>query len=257
MLPSIKGVAIGVTGLTLTHRVDVIVGLGAAGFVAGPYGYLNSSVGITRGSSVGFDAGFGVLGHGQVCKQESVAIAAGAVRYQMPQPVTDTINFLLSALHINERIQGRGGIGSTQRCWSARAGTPRRASGASNDGQHRFPHAAAGPAPVVLSRRRGAAGRDCWPLRLRAALQRGHDLLLDVPRRRARVSTWLHPVSQPARDERHGDGESHVGGDRRGIFGTRSRQHARGADHGHTVSVLEGEVQSIRRAPNIAAGIAN
>ena len=38
-------------------------------------------------------------------------MAAGAgVGYQMPQPVTDAINVLLSALHIKERIQGRGGI---------------------------------------------------------------------------------------------------------------------------------------------------
>ena len=110
MLPSIQGRGHRRHRSDLDDRVDVIVGLGAAGFVAGPYGYLNSSVSITRGSSVGFDAGFGVLGHGQVCKQESVAMAAGAgVGYQMPQPVTDTINFLLSALHINERIQGRGG----------------------------------------------------------------------------------------------------------------------------------------------------
>lgn len=111
LLPSIEGVAIGVTGLVLTHRVDVMVGIGAAGFVAGPYAHLNSSVSIARGSSVGFDAGVGLMGHGRTCRRESVDMAVGAgIGYQMPQPVTDAINFILSALHIKERIQGRGGL---------------------------------------------------------------------------------------------------------------------------------------------------
>lgn len=111
LLPSIEGVAIGVTGLVMTHRVDVIVGIGAAGFVAGPYAHLNSSVSIARGSSVGFDAGVGIMGHGRTCRRESVDMAIGAgLGYQMPQPVTDAINFVLKALHIKERIQGRGGI---------------------------------------------------------------------------------------------------------------------------------------------------
>jgi hypothetical protein len=111
LLPTIQGVAIGVTGLTLTHRVDVIVGVGAAGFVAGPYAYLNSSVSIARGSSVGFDAGVGVLGHGRTCRRESVDMGLGAgIGYQMPQPVVDAINLFLSALHIKNRIEGRGGF---------------------------------------------------------------------------------------------------------------------------------------------------
>jgi hypothetical protein len=111
LLPSIEGVAVGVTGMVMTHRVEVIVGVGTGGFVTGPYAYLNSSVSLTRGSSVGFDAGFGVLGHGQTCRRESVDMGLGAgIGYHMPEPVTNAINAVLRALHIKKQIEGHGGI---------------------------------------------------------------------------------------------------------------------------------------------------
>ena len=111
LLPSIQGAAIGVTGMVMTHQLNVIVGVGAAGFVAGPYAFLNSSVSATRGSSVGFDTGHGVLGHGTVCRRETVAMGIGAgVGYQLPRPVTNAINAFLRALNIRKEIQGSGGI---------------------------------------------------------------------------------------------------------------------------------------------------
>ena len=111
LLPSIQGVAVGVTGMVLTHQLNVIAGVGAAGFVAGPYAFLNSSVTAARGSSIGFDAGHGVLGHGTVCRQESVSMGVGAgVGYQIPRPVTSAINAVLRALHIREEIKGSGGF---------------------------------------------------------------------------------------------------------------------------------------------------
>jgi hypothetical protein len=111
LLPSIDGAAIGLTGLVMTHQLNVIVGVGAAGFVAGPYAFLNSSVSATRGPSVGFDAGQGVLGHETVCRRETVAMGIGAgVGYQIPRPVTNAINAFLRALNIRQEIQGSGGI---------------------------------------------------------------------------------------------------------------------------------------------------
>ena len=105
LLPSLQGVAIGGTGMVMTHHVSVIVGLGAAGFVAGPYAYLNSGVTATRSSSVGL----------MNCRWETVSSGAGAgVGYQMPEPVTNAINAFLSALNIKQRIKGSGGIESKQ-----------------------------------------------------------------------------------------------------------------------------------------------
>jgi hypothetical protein len=89
LLPVMNGVAVGVTGMVMTHHINVIVGLGSAGFVAGPYVYLNSSVAVTRGSSI---PNFHVVG------------------YTMPAPVTAAINSILRALHIKEEIKGSGGI---------------------------------------------------------------------------------------------------------------------------------------------------
>ena len=101
LLPSLTGVAMGATGMILTHQLNVIVGLGAAGFVTGPYAYLNSNVSATHGSSIG----------AVVCRQEHVAMGVGAgVGYHMPEPVVDAINAVLRALHIREQIKGSGGI---------------------------------------------------------------------------------------------------------------------------------------------------
>ena len=44
MVDTIHGYSIGANGLVLTHQVTVIVGIGAVGFVTGPYVALNSSV---------------------------------------------------------------------------------------------------------------------------------------------------------------------------------------------------------------------
>ena len=105
LLPSIQGVAIGTTGMVMTHHVSVIVGIGSLGFVAGPYAYLNSGVTATRSSSVGL----------LNCRWETVSSGAGAgVGYQMPEPVTKAINAFLSALNIKKQIKGSGGIESKQ-----------------------------------------------------------------------------------------------------------------------------------------------
>jgi hypothetical protein len=101
LLEATEGVAVGVTGMVMTHHANVMVGIGAFGFLTGPYGFLNSSVAITNGSSLG-------IVH---CKQATVSMGVGAgVGYRIPQPVTGAINSILRALNIREEIQGAGGI---------------------------------------------------------------------------------------------------------------------------------------------------
>lgn len=105
LLMSMEGAAFGVTGLVMTHQVNVIVGIGYAGFATGPYGFLNSSVAVTRGSSIG------ILQGPLTCKQATLTMALGAgVGYVIPQPVTNAINSILRALNIREQIQGSGGF---------------------------------------------------------------------------------------------------------------------------------------------------
>jgi hypothetical protein len=105
LLLSTQGVAIGVTGMVMTHHANVMVGIGAFGFLTGPYGYLNSSVTVTRGSSIG------ILQGPITCKQATLSMGVGAgVGYRIPEPVTGAINSILRALNIREEIQGSGGL---------------------------------------------------------------------------------------------------------------------------------------------------
>jgi hypothetical protein len=105
LLYSTKGVAFGVTGMVMTHQAKVMVGIGAFGFLTGPYGYLNSSVAVTRGSSIG------ILQGPLTCKQATLSMYVGAgVGYLIPEPVTGAINSILRALNIREEIQSSGGL---------------------------------------------------------------------------------------------------------------------------------------------------
>ncbi len=84
----------------MIHQAKVIVGVGRFGFVAGPYAYLNSSVAVARGSSLGIVQ----------CRQATLTMYAGAgVGYAMPQPVTNAINAVLRAMNIGE-IKASGGL---------------------------------------------------------------------------------------------------------------------------------------------------
>jgi hypothetical protein len=105
LLLSTQGAAIGVTGMVMTHHANVMVGIGAFGFLTGPYGYLNSSVTVTRGSSIG------ILQGPLTCKQATLSMGVGAgVGYRIPEPVTGAINSILRALNVREEIQGSGGL---------------------------------------------------------------------------------------------------------------------------------------------------
>jgi hypothetical protein len=103
LLPSIEGVAFAPTGIVMTHQLSVIVGLGAFGFVTGPYGFLNSGVTATNGSTLGDP-----VVH---CRQESVSMHLGAgVGYRMPEQVASAINAVLRALRIREQIKSSAGL---------------------------------------------------------------------------------------------------------------------------------------------------
>ena len=106
LLLSMEGAAFGVTGLVMLHQVKVIVGIGTAGFVAGPYGFLNSSIAVMRDSSIR-----PLLQGPLTCKQATLSMALGAgVGYVIPQAVTRAINSILRALNIKEELKDSGGF---------------------------------------------------------------------------------------------------------------------------------------------------
>lgn len=105
MLVSTQGAALGVTGMVMTHQASVMVGIGAFGFLTGPYGYVNTSVTVTRGSDAG------ILTGPLACRQGTIAMGVGAgVGYQMPEPVSGAINAILRALNIKTQIESSGGL---------------------------------------------------------------------------------------------------------------------------------------------------
>ena len=107
LLLSTQGAAFGVTGMVMTHHAKVLVGVGAFGFATGPYGFLNSSVTVTRGSDLG------ILQGPLACKQATLSMGVGAgVGYMMPESVTNLINSFLRAINIREEIGSSGGLES-------------------------------------------------------------------------------------------------------------------------------------------------
>lgn len=104
-LSSMQGATIGVTGMVMTHQMNVMVGIGAFGFLTGPYGFLNSSVAVARGS------GIGILQGPLTCRQATLSMGVGAgVGYQVPEPVAGAINAVLRTLNIQEKLQSAGGF---------------------------------------------------------------------------------------------------------------------------------------------------
>jgi len=105
LLDSINGVSLGANGLGMAYQGKVIVGIGAFGFVTGPYFGYNVGIGVARGSdAAGFPLGM------PVCRSANldVGVAVG-IGYSIPQPVTNAINFILRNLNLRA-IEGSGGI---------------------------------------------------------------------------------------------------------------------------------------------------
>lgn len=101
LLKSAGGVSIAASGLDLAHQMKVVVGVGAFGFVTGPYFAFNSSVGLFKGSDLGMIQ----------CKEATLLVSLnGGVGYLIPKPVVDVFNALLSALNIKYRLDGEGGF---------------------------------------------------------------------------------------------------------------------------------------------------
>ncbi len=102
LLKSASGVALAPIGLVLSHQTRVIVGIGAFGFVTGPFFGFNSSVGVSQSGATS-----AMLLN---CKQATLTVSLVAgVGYSIPQPVTNAINFILRKLNLSE-IKGYGGL---------------------------------------------------------------------------------------------------------------------------------------------------
>jgi hypothetical protein len=96
ILDSIDGKSLGVNALIIGYEARIIVGIGAYGFVTGPYLGYGVFLGVTRGS----DASDFIT---KPCRRADMAISMHVgVGYSMPQKVTDAINFILRALNAKE-----------------------------------------------------------------------------------------------------------------------------------------------------------
>ncbi len=120
---SLSGVSLGATGMVFGMEGRVIVGIGAFGFVTGPYLGYSAVAGLTRGS----DLTTGLVG--VTCRGSELALSINAgVGYQIPKSVKDAINFLLGALHIAP-IQSLGGLQHNESLWRNASDNPKGCAG--------------------------------------------------------------------------------------------------------------------------------
>jgi hypothetical protein len=95
------GVSMGAAGVDLADEIKVIAGIGAYGFVAGPYFRVTPAIGVFKGSSAGIIE----------CKEATIDVKLSAgVGYVIPKVVTNVINGILRALNIKYRIDGEGSL---------------------------------------------------------------------------------------------------------------------------------------------------
>ena len=98
---TLDGISMGVNGLVFAYGAKIIVGIGAFGFVTGPYVGYNTVVGVNKTSSMP-----GVL----PCQSGTLNTAMRfGVGYQIPQVVTSAINVFMRALGIKP-INSEGGF---------------------------------------------------------------------------------------------------------------------------------------------------
>ncbi|MGB2569273.1 hypothetical protein ACPFP2_12590 [Micromonospora citrea] len=109
LVDSIDGTSVGVNALLIDYDVKFFVGLGAVVFTAGLYAALTTTVGITRGSSVGF-GGLQGLANREGCNRADLTInATYGIGYTIPALVVKVINFFLRILNARP-IAAEGGI---------------------------------------------------------------------------------------------------------------------------------------------------
>lgn len=104
---TLSGASMGVNGLVFGYGAKVIVGIGAFGFVTGPYLGYNTIVSLEKGSSM-------TVAMMPPCRTARLTTAVRyGIGYQMPQLVTDAINVFLHVLNIKP-ILSEGGVQNTE-----------------------------------------------------------------------------------------------------------------------------------------------
>ncbi len=99
---SVAGVTMGPAGLILTHQIRAIAGIGAFGFVTGPYVGVTSTAAVTKASSGGMTS--------EQCRETTFRMSIhGGIGYQIPESVVNVINKVLGIFHI-KGIPSSGGI---------------------------------------------------------------------------------------------------------------------------------------------------
>ncbi len=100
-----RGTSLGANGINLAHSIKIVAGVGAWGFVAGPYFTFTSAVGLARLHDIGMVE----------CMRAPLEIKlTGGVGYLIPQSVTSAINFILRKLNVKYQIKGEGGLEPSQ-----------------------------------------------------------------------------------------------------------------------------------------------
>jgi hypothetical protein len=102
LLKSVNGASLGPAGLVMGFQGRVIVGIGAYGFMTGPYAGYSATIGIVRSADVALPLAPGCVG---VNFDRAIEMGIG---YSIPEPVTKVINFFLKALNLKQ-IDGVGG----------------------------------------------------------------------------------------------------------------------------------------------------
>jgi hypothetical protein len=100
---NLEGVSVGVNGLVFAYGAKAIAGIGAFGFVTGPFVGYNTSVGVNKGSSM-------TIAMLPSCRSADYdnSLKYG-VGYQMPKLVVKAINIFLHVLNIKP-VEGEGGV---------------------------------------------------------------------------------------------------------------------------------------------------
>ncbi|MEU7974883.1 hypothetical protein AB0B48_22875 [Micromonospora sp. NPDC049089] len=109
LVDSVDGTSVGANALLIDYDVKFFIGLGAVVFSAGIYAGLTTTMGITRGSSIGF-GGLQGLANREGCNRADLTINARyGIGYTIPALVAKVINFFLKVFNAKP-IAAEGGI---------------------------------------------------------------------------------------------------------------------------------------------------
>ncbi|MEV1158381.1 hypothetical protein AB0J27_23580 [Micromonospora chokoriensis] len=109
LVDSVEGTSVGANSLLIDYDVKFFVGLGAVVFSAGLYAGLTTTVGITRGSSIGFGGLQGLANHEGCNRADLTVNARYGIGYTIPALVAKVINFFLRVFNAKP-IAAEGGI---------------------------------------------------------------------------------------------------------------------------------------------------